>query len=877
MDIGINKQDVSSAVDAGCETRTLSLVAPMTGVLVDLGDCPDPVFAFKMAGDGVAIDPVGDLVVAPCDATITVLPGTHHALTLKTDTGVEVLIHIGLDTGVLRGNGFEALAKQGERVQQGQPLVRVDREVVAAKATSLQSVMLITSGEAFSAINAGVELVAGETPVITLGVTTKQGDSENPAISASASGDASAELVVRNPHGLHARPISNLIKIIRGFRSDVILKNLTTGKEGKANSLTGLLSLELGLGVPVQVIVNGPDADVALAAIVQGFENGLGEKLVEIPVETVVATVAADVVSTEDCDIDDNEPPLLGLVSLDDNTLSGVRAAPGLAIGQLVYQRRELPEFPELAASAHDEFQALDIAIQAANAALESLVASVAADGMASHAEVFAAHQQLLEDPSIREQAEQLIDQGKSAAFAWHAGYQAEATALKTLDNPLLAARAADVEDIGLRVLRLLLNIEEEAACLPENAILVMDDLTPSEVIMLDRSRVAGICTLKGGATSHAAILCGSMGIPYLVSVSEDICRHASGTPAILDAVKAQIRLNPSEEDLARSENKRKFAAEHREAALALAHQPAITNDGHRVEVVANIGSADDAVKAVEMGAEGVGLLRSEFLYMERTEEPSVAEQARVYEQILNIMGHERPVIVRTMDVGGDKPLAYLPLPQEENPFLGERGVRIGINRPAILRKQVRAILRAAGAGHVRIMFPMISSLNEIQVVKKLVHEEQARLGIEKVELGIMIEVPSAALMADLLAKEVDFFSIGTNDLTQYTLAVDRGHPKLTAMVDGLHPAVLRLIDMTVKAAEREGKWVGVCGGLASDLEAVPVLVGLGIHELSASVPIIPEVKARVRGLNRYECSQLAEAALEQSSAEAVRKLVRLA
>ena len=277
--------------------------------------------------------------------------------------------------------------------------------------------------------------------------------------------------------------------------------------------------------------------------------------------------------------------------------------------------------------------------------------------------------------------------------------------------------------------------------------------------------------------------------------------------------------------------------------------------------------------RPVEFGAEAVGLLRSEFLYMERVNEPSVEEQTKVYEGILGAMGKDRPVIIRTMDVGGDKPLAYLPLPKEENPFLGERGVRIGINRPAILRKQVRAILKAAHAGHARIMFPMIASLIEFRAVKKLVREEQEKLGVENIEIGIMIEVPSAALLADQFAKEVDFFSIGTNDLTQYAWPVDRGHPRLASMVDGLHPAVLRLIDMTVKAANREGKWTGICGGLASDIQAIPILTGLGVQELSVSVPALPEVKAKVRELSYAECQKLAEQALTMDSSEAVRNL----
>ena len=865
MEMRIN--NTSAVVD----NQATVLVAPLSGRVIELSDCLDPVFAYKMAGDGIALEPNGDLAVAPCDGVITALPASHHAVTLKTTTGIELLIHIGLDTGVLRGEGFEALVKSGDSVVKGQPLIRFNRELIAARATSMQSVVLITSGETFRTVGAGQDLVAGKTAIMELGADTNKTIAA--PVEEQESQSISAKVVVRNPHGLHARPISNLIKIIRGFDASVKLKNLSTGKEGKANSLTGVLSLELGLGVEVLVSASGAEADAALKGIVAGFESGLGEKVADIPVTTTNDSVEASPTAEEN-DIDENEPPLLGLVSQDENVLCAVRAAPGLAMGQLVHQMRELPEFPEVGGSIHEELTALNRALLGANTALEALIASVTAKGMATHAEVFVAHQELLEDPSISERAEVLINEGKSAAFAWHACYQAEAASLKELDNPLLAARAADVEDVGLRVLRQLLNIEEENSVLPDNSILVMEDLTPSEVVMLDVDRVVGVCTIKGGATSHAAILCGSMGLPYLVSVPEIIHQHPNGTVAILDADKAQIRLQPSEHDIATSEYKRQFAAENRAAALASSHEQAVTLDGHRIEVAANIGSAEDAVKAVEMGAEAVGLLRSEFLYMERTTEPSVAEQTRVYEEILTTMGRNRPVIVRTMDVGGDKPLAYLPLPAEENPFLGERGVRIGLNRPAILRKQVRAILQASHAGHVRIMFPMISTLNEFRAVKKLVQEEQARLGITRVELGIMIEVPSAALMADQFAKEVDFFSVGTNDLTQYALAVDRGHPKLTAMVDGLHPSVLRLIDMTVKAAQREGKWVGVCGGLASDLGAVPFLVGLGIHELSASVPMIPEIKARVRTLKFDECRQLAEQALQQDSAEAVRKLM---
>ncbi|OED42653.1 phosphoenolpyruvate--protein phosphotransferase [Endozoicomonas sp. (ex Bugula neritina AB1)] len=843
----------------------LNIIAPLSGEVVAITESPDPVFSQKMVGDGIAINPTDSVVVSPIDGVITQVQAAMHAVSVKADTGVEILIHVGIDTVMLKGEGFEALVKEGDTVKAGQSLINFHPEVVSPKVPTLQTAVLIISGEEISTIPSGSVVKAGQDAVFMTG----QGTIEKPAPSTEEkigeSISVSEEVVVLNPQGLHARPAANLAKIVRGFDSVITLKNVETGKKGKAKSLTGILSLQLFLGTKVNITAEGPDAEAALKAVVDGFKKGLGEEVAKEP------SAAAEKTAVDD--IDENEAPLLGLVAADENTLPGVKAAPGMAIGQLIHQTNDIPKFEENGSAVAEELKALDDAITTANNALAKLIKSMNADGMGTHAEVFVAHQQLLEDPSIRDNAKVQIDGGKSAAFAWHASYEAEAFSLSQLDDPMLAMRAADVKDIGLRVLRQLLNIEEAAADLPENTILVLDDIAPSEVVTLDRNKVVGLLTLEGGATSHAAILSASMGIPYLVSVPAEIRERADGTRAILDANTSRVHLDPSEEEVITGNEKRKAAAEAREAALKVAHEKAITQDGHYVEIVANIGSQEDAEKAVELGAEGVGLLRSEFLYMDRVNEPSIEEQTKVYEGILGAMGKERPVIIRTMDVGGDKPLAYLPLPKEENPFLGERGVRIGINRPAILRKQVRAILKAAHAGSARIMFPMIASLIEFRAVKKLVQEEQEKLGVKEVEIGIMIEVPSAALLADQFAKEVDFFSIGTNDLTQYALAVDRGHPRLASMVDGLHPAVLRLIDMTVKAANREGKWTGICGSLASDPQAVPVLTGLGVQELSVSVPALPEVKAKVRELNYAECQALAVKALEQDSADGVRQL----
>ncbi|MGB4948249.1 MAG: phosphoenolpyruvate--protein phosphotransferase, partial [Candidatus Competibacter denitrificans] len=290
-----------------------------------------------------------------------------------------------------------------------------------------------------------------------------------------------------------------------------------------------------------------------------------------------------------------------------------------------------------------------------------------------------------------------------------------------------------------------------------------------------------------------------------------------------------------------------------------------------RMEVVGNIGGLAEAEQIAGLGGEGVGLLRSEFVFLERSSAPSEDEQFEIYKAIVEALGPDRPLIIRTLDVGGDKPLVYLPIPKEENPFLGERGLRIGLDRPEILRLQLRAILRTAAYGKVRVMFPMVGLLSELRDAKAMLEEERQRLNAAPIETGIMVEIPAAAIMAAQFAREVDFFSIGTNDLTQYTLAMDRGHPKLAPKVDGLNPSILRLIAWTVKAAHDEGKWVGVCGGIASDPQAVPLLIGLGVDELSVSLPTIPSIKAQIRTLWLHECQELAQRALALETAAEVR------
>ena len=460
------------------------------------------------------------------------------------------------------------------------------------------------------------------------------------------------------------------------------------------------------------------------------------------------------------------------------------------------------------------------------------------------------------------------------AAYAWQRAYITHAERLAQLRNELLAGRANDLQDVGRRVLGIITDQPVEEFDLPPETILVAEELTPSDTANLDRTRVLGFCTVGGGATSHVAILARALDIPAVAGIEPRALDLENGTSVIVDGTRGTLRLNPDPVEIDRIKDLKEKMAAKREADLAAAHQPAATKDGHRVEVVANIGSEQEAHRAVELGAEGVGLLRSEFLYLDRSTAPMEDEQHQIYDGISSAL-EGRPLIIRTFDVGGDKPLPYMPLPREENPFLGVRGVRIALDRPEILRTQIRAILRVTSSGRLGIMFPMIASLDEIRSIKGLLEEERDKIGREEpVQVGIMVEVPSAAVMAAQFAKEVDFFSVGTNDLTQYTLAMDRGHPKLAPKADAMNPAVLRLIAHTIEGAHANGKWVGICGGIASDLQAVPILVGLGVNELSVSVPSVPAVKAEVRRRTLNECRSLAQQALAQDTAADVRALV---
>ena len=834
------------------------LVAPVSGTVVPIAEVPDPTFSEKMVGDGVAIDPTDETLRAPCDGVVSQLPASAHALTIATSTGVEVFMHIGLETVSLKGKGFKALVREGDRVRTGDALISFDADYIARNAASLLTMIVVPTPDTSVRALASGRASAGETAILE--ITGGKPAEEEPG---GPTAVESEPIVVLNPDGIHARPAAVLVNGAKKFSSDI--KIIKGDKKANAKSVVGLMGLGIAGHDTIRLAATGADARAAVDALTSLIRSGLGESLHAVPKEAPRASGEASPKSVA--------PAQPG--SADKNLLRGTSASPGLVAGTVFQLRHTEIEVVEAGGAPDVEKASLLEAVKISKGELARLENDLRLRADAGKAAIFAAHQELLDDPELISTAGDMIAAGKSAAYAWKKAFTDQSESLAKLNNELLAARANDIRDIGRRVLAHLTGTKPEEIEAPEGAILVARDLTPSDTAGIDKKRVLGFCTTEGSATSHASILARAAGIPAIAAIEERALDIPNGTPAILDGERGELHLNPSDEEMNTVREKQAETEKIRAVELSQAQEPAVTTDGHVVKVVGNISGVSEAEEIPLLGGEGVGLLRSEFLFLQRTDAPSEEEQSSVYIAIAKVLGKERDLVVRTLDVGGDKPLAYLPLPQEVNPFLGVRGIRLNLLGTDLFTSQVRAILSAAPYSRLHIMFPMVSSIDELRAAKEIVLREKASLGgpdaQAEVAVGIMVEVPSAAVMADVLAPEVDFFSIGTNDLTQYTLAIDRGHPKLAAMADALHPAVLRLMRRTVEGAHRYGKWVGVCGGIASDAAAVPILIGLGIDELSVSIKGIPQIKAAVRRQNFEDCKKVAEAVLSMATAAEVR------
>jgi multiphosphoryl transfer protein len=680
-------------------------------------------------------------------------------------------------------------------------------------------------------------------------------------------------IAVSNRMGLHARPAAQFVATSSHFEAQIKVKNLTknTGYV-RADSINQVAMLGVRHGHELAICATGIDADEAIAALKALVESNFGEVDAELhmpqihtaPDETFISTAAP--------------------------TLRGIPASPGVAIApSLRYAmahavRHQLPSVQSqqyYIDNPDREWEFLQKALGDAAHEIEVLLSQTSTQIGDTEAAIFDAHLLFLNDPVILEALQHYIYVRRiNAASSWQAVVEELTNQYRTHYDSYLRSRAADVIDVGQRVLRLLLGTAVAHLNLTQPSILIATDLTPSDTAQLDTSKVLGICTTAGSATSHTAIIARSLGIPAVVGIPEGILRVADGTTVALNGGTGNVWVEPSVDVVTAIEAQRSAWQSSEQRAFRNAHKNAITTDGRQMVVYANIGGVADAQIAMNMGAEGVGLLRTEFLYLDRTTPPSEEEQFQVYQGITQVL-ESRPLIIRTFDIGGDKPVPYLNLPSENNPFLGWRGIRFCLDRTELFKTQLRAILRASAEGNIKVMFPMIATVGELKAAKAILLEVQEELRHkqihfnDKIKVGIMIEVPSAVAIADQLAPLVDFFSIGTNDLSQYVMACDRTNPQVASLADALHPAVLRMVQQAVKAAHKAGIVVSLCGELGSDPIATPVLIGLGLDDVSLNPQAIPRCKKAITQLSFIEAETIVSEALKQESVAKVRELLR--
>ncbi len=838
----------------------LYLTVPVQGWVSSLRETPDPVFAESMLGDGLAIDPTAGQLFAPCDGRIRAIHRARHAVTLQAQNGAEILMHVGLETVAMEGRGFEARVQEGQAVKAGDLLLEFDLDLIARRARSLITPVVVANSDQFEIVRRLQDRAArvGDL-LLELRPIAAAAAAPEASLSATTDGEARRSIIVPLAHGLHARPAARIVEALRGIDASVSI--FKDEKSANARSAVAIMALAVRHGDRIAIVATGADARAGVAAVHDLIASGMGETAGARPLVVVPEPDAP------------RPATAVGRAEFGPPTLRGVTAAPGLAIGRVVQLTEPEIVVPEQGGGEAVERAALVGALDRVRAAIASGAADAAARGDKARQGILNAHRALLDDPELTDAAVRGILQGRGAGAAWRGAIGDYADALRASGDRRMAERAADLVDLERQVLRVLIGAPEPDRTLAAGSVVVADELLPSELMTLDATKLAGVCMARGGPTSHVAILAAALGLPMIVAVGPELLTIRAGTTLILDADLGAIWSSPGVAALASAQVTLAEREAARASALAAAHQTCQMADGVRIEVFANLGSLADAQAAVSNGAEGCGLLRTEFLFLDRETPPDEEEQLSLYQSIATAL-EGRPLIVRTLDVGGDKAAPYLPIAAEENPALGLRGVRVSLWRPDLLRTQLRAILRVRPAGQCKIMVPMIAEIDELRAVRAMLDEVIAELGVTTpVELGVMVETPAAAVSADILASEADFMSIGTNDLTQYVLAMDRGNPKLAGRIDALHPAVLRMISQTCQGAAAHGRWVGVCGGLASDPIAAPILIGLGVQELSATVARTAELKARVRTLTLAECRALAAMALQQTSPDAVRAL----
>ncbi|SHM94560.1 phosphoenolpyruvate--protein phosphotransferase [Gracilibacillus kekensis] len=565
------------------------------------------------------------------------------------------------------------------------------------------------------------------------------------------------------------------------------------------------------------------------------------------------------------------------------SSLTGIAASNGIAIAKAY--KLAIPDLSFEKKNVEDtnsEVDRLTKALDISKSELEKIKEHARTSLGDEHAEIFSAHLLVLSDPELINPIEDKIKTDSvNAEFALDETAQMFIQMFENMENEYMRERAADIKDVTKRVMAHLLDVSfPNPALIDEQVVVIAEDLTPSDTAQLNKQFVQGFTTNIGGRTSHSAIMARSLEIPAVVGTKDVTEQVKQGDILIVDGIDGEVIINPSEEQVKSYQQKQEDFEKQKQEWAKLKDEPSVSKDGHHVELVANIGTPNDVEGVLNNGGEGVGLYRTEFLYMGKNELPTEDEQFDAYKSVLEQMG-EKPVVVRTLDIGGDKELPYLELPEEMNPFLGFRAIRLCLERDDIFRTQLRALLRASTYGNLKIMFPMIATLDEFRQAKALLLEEKDKLTQEgtdvsdDIEIGIMVEIPSTAVIARQFAKEVDFFSIGTNDLIQYTLAADRMNERVSYLYQPYHPAILNLVHNVIEAAHAEGKWAGMCGEMAGDSIAIPILLALGLDEFSMSATSILPARTQIKDLSKEELASYKEQLLSMNTADDVEAFVR--
>lgn len=819
---------------------------------------PDPVFAQKMTGDGLALDPVSNTLLAPCNGQITQIHKGQHELTIS-NSQIDIVMHIGLNTAVLNGEGFLAHVAAGDKVYAGQKLIEFDPDYVAAHASSLLTVILITNTERVDNFyKAAGDVQAGKDVLMELALV----DSAALAAAGIYKPISSEIIVVPNHSGLHFRPAAVLSSLCRGFMSDIMLRK--GAQEANARSVSSIMGLDIRHNDEVRLSASGPDAYEAISVLTPAIINGLGEEgstPIQAPASTILPAIAA---------------PASKPRSSDPQVIKGLPAAAGLAVGFAYQYRPSLAEVVETAQDSVLERKRLDQALRQSKLHLEALRSRTQAEADPGQAALIAAQHELLDDPELLQLAYSSIERGQSAEFAWLAAINAQAVHLDRLQNEPLAVRAADLRATGRRMANRLHEAAAQDSNIPPGSILIAEDIPAAHLATIEASQALGLVTVLGSAYSETSARSRALSIPAVVGAETRALEISNGTAVILDGQQGTLQLNPTAEAITAANSQIEELEDQRHQQLASAFEAAASIDGHPLSVQAAVSTVQETQKAMQRGADGICWLATEHLFYSRRTPPTEDEQTIAYIDAAKAVSPDKALIIRTLDVSSQRRLPYLPQAPEPNPALGLQGISFTLDQPHLLRKQCRAIMRAAAdtGQPLKILLPRLESVAQWHIVRDLINIEQEKMEIEAVPVGLLIQSPAAAVSTGQLARDADFLVLETDDLAQYSMAMDRHHPMFGLRLDALEPAVLRIIHLAAQGAAAQGKPLTVYGAVSSDPQAIPLLVGLGVSGFDVSPTAVPAVKAHIRSLNRQQCQELAQEALRLETAVQVRELV---